>query len=189
MAAPTTLFATGDLVTAAQLNSFPIALAEGSGAAASYDFTSIPQVWTHLLFICSLQTGAGAIHDDVKVTFNGDTGAHYYEERGRATGATASAQEQIANAAVRVGSVSGQTNGGFSSTTFWIPNYATVQPHNCHSNSFSALGTSTGNLRMEQYGGLWKPVADAAINRVTVFPGAGSFVAGSIATLYGLGAV
>ena len=58
MTYPLTNIATGDLVTASQLNRLPVAVAEASGAGASYTFSSIPQVWSHLMFVCNLQTAA-----------------------------------------------------------------------------------------------------------------------------------
>lgn len=184
---PVTPVATGDLVVAAQLNSLPIALAEASGAAASYTFSSIPAAWTHLLLVSSFQTGAGATHDDVRMTFNGVTAAQYYHQRQRATGATSTPAEALGVAFIIIGSVSGQSTGGFSSNSCWIPNYSAVQIHNIHATGFSALGILTGNMRIETYGGIWNSAT--AITSITLTPSAGSFVAGSTSTLYGLGAI
>jgi hypothetical protein len=184
---PVTPVATGDLVTSAQLNSLPIILAEANGAAASYTFASIPQVWTHLVLIASLQTGAGATLDDVRMTFNGNSAANYYEQFMRASTTTNTVTQALASTSLRIGSVPGQAAGGFSTCTCWIPNYSVAQIHSFYSQGFAALGLATGNLRLESYGGLWNSAA--AITSITLTPSAGSFVAGSIATLYAVGTI
>jgi hypothetical protein len=184
---PITAVATGDLVTSAQHNQLPIALAEATGAAASYDFTSIPQVWTHLLVVAFVLDGAGGSLDALNIRFNNDTAANYYYQRLRGEASTASASETLAATSAVIGNVPAVSTAGFSSIALWIPNYAAVQKHTYTSQSFGNYGISSGNLRLDYFGGYWNSAA--AINRVTVFPGAGSFVDGSIATLYGMGAI
>lgn len=180
--------ATGELVTAAQLNQLPIALAKLQGAGASFDFTNIPQFWTHLLIVACLQDGSNNNSDPLKITFNGDTGANYARNRWRGSNSTDNAQTAAA-AYVDGGEVPGKSSGGFAVNTIWIPNYADVQPHQVTSQGYACWDKATAGAQMAwQNGGLWKPSVDAAITRVTLTPGAGSLVAGSRAMLYGMGA-
>ena len=189
MAYPTTLIAVGDLVTVANINAWPVALAEASGAAASYDFTSIPAIWTHLLILGAVQGDGGAGFHELRVRFNNNTESKYYDQRVRGSGSTASAADQAAAQLARIGSVSGSSAGDFSPFAIWIPNYAAVQRHSFVAESFAASALSANNMRVEDWGGVWDPAVAAAINQVTIFPATGSFVAGSLATVYGMGAL
>jgi len=189
MAWPTTQVATGDLVTAAQLNQLPIALAKATGAAASYDFQSIPQVWSGLLLVCSLQSDSTNNQDDLSLRFNNDTGSRYYRQRIRGSGATASAAESLAATSMLIGQITGKSAGAMSSFAMWVPNYTTATVRrSVTSTGGNAFGLATGNLVAETYFGFWDNTTDA-VSRITIFPAAGLFTSTSTAYLYALGTI
>jgi hypothetical protein len=187
MAWPTTPVATGDLVTAAQLNQLPIALAEASGAGASYDFTSIPAYWTHLLILCSLQTASGANSDTLKVNFNGDIAGNYLRQRDRFSNATIDALGSVSAGSLDMGECPGIATGSFGAYAIWIPNYAAAVKKSVLCIGHMASAIAVGSQYVTINGGIWHSAS--AINRVTIAAAAGSFVAGSIATLYGMGSI
>lgn len=188
MAWPTTQVATGDLITAAQLNSLPIALAEASGVASSYDFTSIPSYWTHLLIVAMLQTGSGSNSDTLQIVFNNDTTSTLYIwQRLRATDTTVDSGGNSGQNYINGGEVPGKS--AFSHHTIWIPNYAASKKHSVDVTGYAAWGSGTATQYVFHAGGSWQPSPSAAISRVTLSVAGASFVDGSIATLYGMGAI
>ncbi len=64
----------------------------GAGGSSSISFTSIPSTYKHLQirWACITNRGTYAI-DDIKMTFNSDTGANYSHHNLRGNGSTASA--------------------------------------------------------------------------------------------------
>jgi hypothetical protein len=185
---PLSLVATGDVITAAQLNQLPIALAKISGAGASIDFTSIPSYWTHLLVFASLQGGSGSNSDTLAVQFNGDTTAVYQWQRLRGASSTPDTSGNTAQTFINCGEVPGKSTGGFSSHFIIVPNYALVGRHEAVAYGHTSWDTSiaTGQ-NVWVAGGTWYPGTAQAINRVTLSPAVGSFVAGSVVMLYGMG--
>jgi hypothetical protein len=180
--------ATNDIITAAQLNQLPIALAKLSGSAASIDFTGIPAYWTHLLLVASVQGNSGAQTDTLACQFNGDTTAHYQWERHRGSGTSESADGYSGQTFIGLGEVPGGSGGNFSTHFIIIPNYALVATHDAVAFGHTSWTTGTAaNQNVWVFGGVWYPTTVAAINRVTLFPGTGSFVTGSIGMLYGMG--
>lgn len=187
---PATAVATGDLVTAAQLNQLPIALAEATNAASSYTFSSIPQMWTHLMVVCALQTAAGSQVDDLWVQFNGDTSGVYINQYLRAVDTTVSGDGSNSQTKILAGAVPGAAAGAFSTNILLVANYATATYHSLVALGHGAYANTTGaTQRIGVAGGSWIPASPVAITSITLTPAAGAFVDGSIATLYGLGAI
>jgi hypothetical protein len=183
MAWPTTTVTTGDLITATQLNQLPIALAVGAGAAASYDFQNIPAFWTHLMIVFAGGTASGNASDLVRIRFNNDSAANYTRQYVLGSGATASALGETNQSTSTIGRVTGNSEIR-GSAQIVIPNYATSLRHPFIAQAFADVG---GTLYAYTLGGLW--IQTSPITRVTILPDAGSFVAGSIATLYGMGTI
>ncbi len=188
---PLTAVATGDLVTAAQLNQLPIALAEANDAASSYTFSSIPQDWTHLMLVCALQTAAGAQVDDLWVTFNGDVTGVYINQYLRAVDTTVSGDGTNSATKILAGAVPGQAAGAFSTNVMFVANYSQATKfHSLISMGHGAYANSSGaTQRVGIAGGSYIPAAAVAITSVTLTPAANAFVDGSTATLYGLGVI
>lgn len=190
MAYPTDNVATGDLVSASQLNRLPVAIAEASGAAASYTFSSIPQVWTHLMIVCNLQTSSGSQTDDLWIRFNGDTSAKYISQYLRAIDTTVSGDGTSGDTKILGGAVPGSSTGAFSTNVIFVANYAAAifqsavaLAHGAYANS----GATTQRIGIA--GGSWIPTSATAVTSITLLPSTSSFVDGSTATMYGLGLV
>jgi hypothetical protein len=185
---PATPAATGELITAAQMNQLPIALAKIAASAASLDFTNIPSVWTHLLIVAALQQNSGSNSDDLQVRFNGDGTAKYQWQRLRGTGTTVDAAGQTNQTYINCGEVPGKSTGGFSTHYIIIPNYALAQRHEAVAYGHTSWDVaSTGTQIVAVSGGLWFPTTPVAIDRVTLAPSTGTFVTGCVAMLYGMG--
>lgn len=184
MSWPTSAVVTGDLVTAAQLNRLPIILAEANGAAASYDFTSIPAGWTHLRIEACLQGNSGNGSDQLRVVLNNDSGANYtwyYRDFQAAVENNARASGRIDCARVP-----GKNTGSFAAVTILITNYDVAIAHSIHAVSHAVYANVNAADQMLTLGG-GGHLSAVAINRITLSLSAGSFVANSTATIYGLG--
>jgi hypothetical protein len=184
---PTTPVATGELVPAATLNQLPILLQKAADAGATYDFQSIPAAWTHLLLVCALQTGSGAAFDDVYLRLNNDSAANYYDERIRGFGTTVSGTERLGATSIRIGECSGGATAGFATIVCLLSKYGAAQIHSVASFNFGGRNTATTNQVTWICGGWWN--SPSIINRITLIPQTGSFVAGAGAWLYGLGTI
>jgi hypothetical protein len=183
---PTTQVTTGDLVTAAQLNQLPIALAELSGAGASFDFTSIPQAWTHLLLVADVLTASGT-SDLLRLRFNNHSGASDYSSNNvKGTGTTAAAVSEAGGTSAYAGMCSGSGSRRTTAVIF-IPNYAAVLAHSLIAITGFNLASATTNIVAVATGGF--TAITEAINQVTLYSGGGNFDANSMCTLYGMGAV
>lgn len=132
---------------------------------------------------------AAAGVENVVVQFNGDAAANYDTQDLRGNAAATSASEAFAGSSIIVGLCPAATAGAnlFSTIEAFIPNYAgSTNNKQVVSISASKSGTTTGNLFVDIFGGSWR--SNAAINRITILPASGNFVAGSRVTLYAMGA-
>lgn len=185
---PVTQVSLGDLITAAQLDALPVLLAEASGAAASFTFSSIPQYWSNLLLVCAVHDGSGNNKDTLQLKLNADGGANYSSQRVSGAGTSVSGDESVAANLGRIGYISGHaTQGSFSGCAVWIPNYAESQKHSWVGVNFSSYGASVGRLDAGIWGGFYDVAA--AITELKIQPSSGSFIAGSNAFLYGMGSI
>jgi hypothetical protein len=186
MAWPTSLVQTGDLITAGQLNQLPIAIAEASGAAASYDFQSIPALWTHLLIVADIRSSSPTSFGDLLVRLNNDSGSTYIRGRIEESGGTPASTGGAAVSAMWGGGTADE-----GAQIIWIPNYAAVvAKHALVAVSAAVKGFSTLNDQLfRACAGSWRPAVAAAINRVTLLPASGTIASDSIATLYGMGSI
>lgn len=158
------------------------------GPAGSIDFASIPATFRSLA-ICLTGRTDGA--SNFLCRFNNDSGASQYTwEVGAALGTVVSGcvpTENLASSSMLIGNVAFNTStaGAVGSYFLVIPMYAQTVFHK----TLLAFGgyrrlTTTGEIGVNTSFGLWQ--STAAINRVTILPASGNFVAGSGATLLGL---
>lgn len=189
MAWPTSPVATGELITAAQLNGLPVMIANSTLGAdtANIDFQSIPSHYAHLLVVAYLRGDTAAVTTGCYVRFNNDSGTNYDIQYVQGNAATASAGELFASTVAQVGSIPANSGGAnlFSATTFEIPHYANSSNNKAMSGTAAfKYGTATTNLTINVWANFWR--SNSAINRITILPQAGNFRSGSRATLYGL---
>lgn len=160
-------------------------------------WSGISGSYAHLLVSVQARlTETTAFTDDITLTFNGDTGAHYSYLTVSTTNISGSmvgpsAATAFATAGIpafRVAASQGgspvNAGGGFA----WIPNYANSAFNKAvYAYSGAGNGTSSmvdGRLRW----GFWNPASQAAVTSVSLTAPAGSnFLSGSSFCLYGIG--
>jgi hypothetical protein len=148
----------------------------GAGGASSIDFTSIPSTYTDLCVHLSMRVSdAGPVDTNIKFN-NTDTNKSIVYLRGTGAGAGTGSYAYTIGAT----NGSGQTASTFTSSTVYIPNYASTS----YNKSFTA-DTAEENNATAAYStmiaGLW--TSTAAINQLTFVA---NFVQYSTAYLYGV---
>ena len=155
----------------------------GSGGASSIDFTSIPSTYTDLVLKISGRTNRSLEVDGITIRFNNDLTSGNYSGR-RLTGAGSGAgSSDTTYAGMPFMNAATATTSAFGNAEICVPNYA-----GSAAKSFSIDGVGENNATTTYRGfgaGLWS--GTAAINRVTIYPEAGTLILEhSTATLYGI---
>ena len=194
MAWPVDEVATGDLITAAQLNRIEVLLAStlvSGSVAPSIDFQSIPAHWTHLRVEIEGRTDVAAETSSVLVRLNNDSAGNYNQQRLSVLNTTVSASPGDGTTGMIVAVIPGGNGaaGAAGGASFVIASYADTTFHK--SLRGFASGSSldgVGSQRIDVLGGRWRNTA--AVNRVTLLPGDGSnFAVGTRASIYGMGTI
>lgn len=145
-------------------------------AAASIEFTSIPQDGTDLVVWISARSASG---DETRLALNGST-SNFSRRDLRGTGSSVSSSSGSDNYLGEMGN-SGQTADTFGSMSLYIPNYAgsTNKSYSVETvNENNATGASQRILA-----GLWSNTS--AITSLTISTNSGqNIVAGSTISLY-----
>ena len=160
----------------------------GNGGVASVSFTNIPQTgYTDLKIEMSARNNYASTWSAGWMRFNGTT-TGYSDRSVEGTGSgTNSFANQAGGAYMYIGTNQGigSTTNTFGSKTIYIPNYTTAN------NKSVSIDNITENNATAAYSeltaGLWSNTA--AITSITISDQAGSFVANSTFSLYGLAAV
>jgi hypothetical protein len=189
MAWPATAVATGELITAAQLNGLPVMIANTTlgGDAANIDFTSVPGHYAHLMLVCYLRSDIAAANTPVYIRLNNDSGGNYDWQFIQGSAAVASAGEAFAQTAGQIGVMPANSAGAnlFNAGQIVIPHYAgSANNKSVECEWAYKTGTTTGLLSVGALALHWR--SSAAVTRVTVLPTSGNLRSGSRATLYGL---
>jgi hypothetical protein len=152
--------------------------------AASFDLTGIPATFNHLLLVLFARGDTAAVVATINATLNNDGGANYdWEEVINAT--AANAQGQTSGRAGRMPANTAAA-GDFATLIAYIGSYRDATNKKSYAAIVSSReGTGVGSLKSGTQAFVWLGAA-AAVNRITLTPSAGNFVAGSRATLYGL---
>jgi hypothetical protein len=159
-----------------------------SGTAATIDITAIPQNFTTIWLHAILRTNQAAITTTVNANFNGDGGANYDRVSLSGNNSVATSGAVGGGTSFFVGAAAGAnaTAGDFGVVSLYVPFYAATTANKvCVGGDgvFPTQGTAT-TFGIDAISQQWR--STAAINRVTLTPAAGSFVAGSAVVLYGL---
>ena len=188
MAWPSGSVAIGDIITAAQLNLLPIQIADSTAATsvASFDFTSLPQQFAHLKIVIVGRGDTAAAATSLAIRFNNDSGANYASERITGNAATLVSAEFVSQTASNPGYIAAATATAShaGSCEIIVPGYAqTTLFKEWNSIAGYTTAITTTGITAETRSGVW--ASTAAINRFTVLPVTGNFVAGSRCTIYG----
>jgi hypothetical protein len=155
--------------------------------AASIGFAEIPNIYRNLKIILFGRGSHADVDVEVRARLNADSSANYGCEYLTGVGSSAGAAEGIswtyiwlgnlpaANAAAGVGGSIETLFPGYAGTAF----HKTVQSVSTHRRGITTLLTY---LRI--IGGHWQSTAE--INQVYLYPVFGNFLAGTVATLYGM---
>lgn len=165
------------------------------GSQATFDTNTIlggniPGSYTHLVFyLYGAETGPST-NDPVTMRLNNDSGAHYdyaFLTVGNAPGNVSSSGNSLDTGGFIAnfpGSTASITNTA-SQAVVTLANYAaTTLNKNWTSEANLARTSSAVNVFYLASGGQW--LNTAAITRITVIPGSGSFATGSRFSLYGI---
>lgn len=168
-----------------------IAELDGNGSSAAISFTSIPSTYRDLVFFGSLRsTGSGTsyINQEVKVTFNGDTGSNYADAYSYQRDNLIKYQ-MYQNSSYLRPIMSCTTSGSavaFGTFRFFMPGYRDASIYKrmdllsaAHQTSNGQQNTTMGNFQWNQF---------AAINRVdfTNNNSGGTWSLQSTISLYGI---
>lgn len=182
---------TGDVVTAAEFRKGTGAIYDTTlgASAASIDVTGIVATYAHLRVVVYARGDTAAASVTTLLRFNNDASAIYDWQTTQANNATLTATASIGATSVQLGQCAAGTATAniFDAGEIVIPHYAGTT----NQKSATALSGFKGAATLGAFGsqttvGWWRSVA--AINRVTVFPSAGNFVAGTRLTIYAMGA-
>lgn len=159
--------------------------------AASFDVTSIPATFEHLYLVAQLRATDAAAQVAVHIRFNNDSGASKYDQQ----------YQQAVDTTTTSDGTSAQTYGFFggmpgagasgdraSAMEVLIPRYAGTTFHKTFRGiGGRVIGTADSDLYVQDVTGHWRDTS--AINRITIYPSANNFLAGSSLTIYGLTSV
>lgn len=154
-------------------------------AAATIDFTAIPATYRHLLVYLYARGDSGVV-TNLQIRFNNDSAANYDYQRHQGQAAASVASESFAQTQIAAFSLVAASSpvNIFNCYSMWIPHYAnTANQKVALLDAFHKEGITTGLMVTYHVGAAYR--STAAISRVTLFPGAGNFVAGTMASLYG----
>lgn len=157
------------------------------GTATNFDFTTISGAYNTLKIIVQARSDSAQSGQDVHIHFNGDTGNNYDIQISQANNTTVSASVAVAGATNYIGQIpAGSDTANFAgSIEITIPNYSgSTFYKNYIGISGHARATAVSNQYNRVATGQWRNTA--AITQVTLLPTANNFIAGSVATLYGL---
>jgi hypothetical protein len=153
------------------------------------DFLNIPATYKHLLLEIFTRSSGAVTGTEIDMYFNFDTNANYdYMYIVAASGAPIPNPTNVIGAGVmEVGTCSGANApaDSFDCTVIDILGYSTAFRKSCISQTQQKRGDSSGNLIMGIRSGYWR--STAVVNRITCRLGAGNFLAGTLATLLGIG--
>ena len=157
-----------------------------SGAAASYDFTNIPQEFSHLRIVVVGRGDAGGAA--LFLRFNNDTAANYDQQIFYNNSTTVAGVATAAATSMQVATLtlSTSTAGQAGVATIDIPAYSGTtfrKTTTSQAGAFRTEGTAS-SYEAAVFAGNWR--STAAITRVTLFLNSGNFAAGSSCSLYGM---
>jgi hypothetical protein len=156
-------------------------------AASSVTFSSIPTTFRHLQLWIMSRGDAAASFVEVRLRFNGDTGANYDSEQITGNAGTATAFESIAATSIQVGEAAAATasSGSCGMSVINIPWYNNTTFHKMITSSHGlSVGTATTAMHSKHWSGRWRNTG--GITSITLLASSGNFIIGSSFALYGM---
>lgn len=141
-----------------------------------------------ILVLIYARTNRAAVEDNIVVTFNGDSGAHYNSERLQAAATTLTGIEgTAATSLLGAATVAAATAaaGIFSMLRMFVPSYDNTVGFKIIEASAAAMAEGAVSGLFHGFASMWQ--STAAITRIGIVSATGSnFVAGSRLVVYGL---
>jgi hypothetical protein len=153
-------------------------------AAASIEFTSIPQSFTDLVLLVSGRGNSGSGSTQLQIQFNG-TGSSQYSDRtlgGSGSAAYTSSRTSQNVIFTTVIPLASYTANTFSNASIYIPNYTAAVNKSVSTDGVLENNATAANL--EIVAGLWANTA--AITTINLQAGGTQFDTGSMVSLYGI---
>jgi hypothetical protein len=180
---------TGDVVTAAEYRKSMGSIFDTTlgVAAATIDITGIVATYAHLMIEFYLRGDTAATATPLNLRLNGVSTASYQYQQLSSSAAVTTSAEGLATTVITLGSIPAATATAnyFGAGEILIPHYASgSNAKSVEANLGYRTGNLTGNGFTHRTSG-WGPTA--AVNQVTLIPGAGNFLAGSRCTVYAMG--
>ena len=147
-------------------------------AAASIEFTSIPQSYTDLVIMSSARHSTSD-YNELYLTFNSQTLNR--SEKGL-FGTTAAGSFAATTLRAGLTANSTLTSNTFSNSTCYIPNYNSNAQKTLSINAATESNAASGDLQI--VAGLWSN--SAPITSIQLLSPSGNFVIGSMFSLYGI---
>ena len=159
----------------------PIASQTLGSAAASVTFSSIPQGYTDLVVVASLQTTA--VTDRVIAQFNNDTGNNYSWTRILGNGSSATSNRYSNQNGTEIADYAPNSGSNFLASIINIQNYS-----NSTTYKTNLVRYNNADYVTVAVAGLWRNTNP--ITSITLVPtsGGSNFKIGSTFTLYGIAA-
>lgn len=156
-----------------------------TGAAASITFSAIPQTYSHLLLVFSGRGDAAAASQVGILRFNGDTAANYDWEQLQGLATASAVTQATAATSLKFPLVcSGAPANYPSQQALFIPDYRRTTFYKAAALSYGGVDTPLSNMFVGNIVGWWR--STAAITSILISPSSGNYVAGTVASLYGL---
>jgi hypothetical protein len=152
----------------------------GSGGASAISFSSIPSIYTDLLFKVSGRSSNSSNAVDCRLTFNG-VGTGYSERLLYGNGSSAASANRSDSAWILVPAALFTANT-FGSTDIYIPNYSGNTNKSVSSDSVTENNGTSADIYLDAI--LWSNTA--AITSLVLTCTVGNFVQNSIGSLYGI---
>lgn len=146
-------------------------------SAATISLANIPQTYRDLRLVMQTRGDTAATNFEVRMQFNGDTGANYTRTLWDSPSTGLADTQAFFGIATLAGATASANQAGSVMTT--IPNYTATT---FFKDVFSSA-REVSLIRESANGGTWSSLA--AINSILLFPSAGNFVAGTTVRLYG----
>lgn len=159
-----------------------------ASATASWDKSSIPATYTHLLLDAYLRSDSSATNVHPLLRFNNDSGSNYeYQDWGRVNAANITANSTTGQTSIDLAQVVPTATDLISSDNFaavriWIPFYRASHRKVVTFDCVTPITTNQGVLRLSG-SGVWH--STSVINRITLLGNLGNYVADSRFVLWG----
>ena len=154
-----------------------------SSAAATIDFTSIPNTYTDLVIRLTTRSDLAANTNNLRFRINGDTATNYSNtELAASNGSAYSSRGSSQTFFLGYTNAASTTSNTFTSSEFYIPNY--LVSANKPFGFYQAVENNGTYNELGVFAGLWRNTA--AITSLSIYFTSGNFVAGSSFYLYGI---